>query len=80
MAWDRWVSPTPPWPRRRTWVASESSPPSPFATVDAESKLAFDNSNGPHRGRLLLAYTDAPSVASNDLNIFVIHSDDNGVT
>jgi hypothetical protein len=55
-------------------------PPQPVRTVDAESKLAFDNSTGPHHGRLYLVYTDAPSTTSDDTNIFLRHSDDNGKT
>jgi hypothetical protein len=55
-------------------------PAQPVRTVDAESKLAYDSSNGPHRGRLYMTYTDAPSVASNSLNIFLRFSDDNGAT
>jgi hypothetical protein len=55
-------------------------PPQPVRTVDAESKLAFDRSNGPHKGRLYLVYTNAPSTSSNDTNIFLRHSDDNGKT
>jgi subtilisin-like proprotein convertase family protein len=47
--------------------------------IDAEANLAWDRSGGPHSGRVYLAYTDAPSVASNDTNIFVRFSDDNGL-
>src|SRR5262249_32960803 len=55
-------------------------PAQPVRTVDAESKVAYDKSNGPHRGRLYLVYTDAPSTTSNDLNIFLRFSDNNGTT
>jgi hypothetical protein len=55
-------------------------PAQPVRSVDAEAKLAFDKSNGPHRGRLYLVYTDAPTTASNDLNIFMRYSDNSGVT
>jgi hypothetical protein len=49
-------------------------------SVDAEGNIAYDLSNGPHRGRVYLVYTDAPSASSDDLNIFLRHSDDNGTT
>jgi hypothetical protein len=55
-------------------------PAQPVRTIDSESKLTFDLSNGPHRGRLYLVYTDAPSATSNDTNIFLRHSDNNGAT
>jgi hypothetical protein len=55
-------------------------PAQPSRTVDAELGLAYDISPGPHRGRLHLVYTDAPSTTSNDLNIFTRYSDDDGVT
>jgi hypothetical protein len=55
-------------------------PPQPVRTIDAESKVAYDDSNGPHKGRLYLVYTNAPSTTSNDTNIFLRHSDNNGAT
>jgi hypothetical protein len=55
-------------------------PAQPSRSVDSEVGLAYDNSNGPHRGRLHMVYTDAPTTASNDLNIFTRFSDDNGAT
>jgi hypothetical protein len=55
-------------------------PAQPSRTVDAELGLAYDNSNGPHRGRLHLVYTDAPNTTSNDLNVFTRYSDDDGAT
>jgi hypothetical protein len=55
-------------------------PAQPSRTVDAEAGLAYDNSNGPHRGRLYMVYTDAPTTSSNDLNIFTRFSDDDGTT
>src|SRR4051812_11266368 len=57
-----------------------SIPAQPSRTVDAELGLAYDNSSGPHRGRLYLVYTDAPSTTSNDLNIFVRFSDNDGAS
>jgi len=57
-----------------------SIPAQPSRTVDAEVGLAYDISNGPHRGRLHMVYTDAPTTSSSDLNIFTRFSDDDGVT
>src|SRR5262249_18494930 len=48
--------------------------------VDAEANLAWDRSGGPHNGRVYLAYTDAPTVGSFDTNIWLIFSDNNGVS
>jgi hypothetical protein len=55
-------------------------PPQATRDIDAEANLAWDLTNGPHHGRLYLAYTDAPAVGSPDTNIFVRFSDDNGKT
>jgi hypothetical protein len=52
----------------------------PNRTIDAEANVAYDTSGGPHNGRAYLVYTDAPSVASSDTNVFVRVSDDNGAT
>lgn len=50
--------------------------------IDAEANLAWDRSNGPHRGRLYLVYVDAPTAVETDLNsnIFLRYSDDGGRT
>jgi hypothetical protein len=50
--------------------------------IDAEPSLAWDKSNGPYRGRVYLAYTDAPSTGDMDIdtNIFVRYSDNRGLT
>jgi hypothetical protein len=48
--------------------------------IEAQPALAADLSNGPHKGRLYLIYTDAPTINNNDTNIFVRHSDNNGAT
>jgi hypothetical protein len=55
-------------------------PAQPNWGIDPEAGLAFDRSNGPHRGRVYLMYTDAPSIGSADTNIFVVHSDNQGST
>ena len=55
-------------------------PPQARRSVDAESGLAYDRSGGPHAGRVYLLYTDESPNESNDTNIFVRHSDDDGAT
>jgi hypothetical protein len=47
--------------------------------IDAEATVAYDNSNGPFRGRLYLVYTDAASPTTDDTDIFLRVSNDNGV-
>ncbi|HEU5115225.1 MAG TPA: SdrD B-like domain-containing protein, partial [Isosphaeraceae bacterium] len=58
--------------------AFDRIPVQPTRSVDAEVSLGYDRSNGPHRGRLYMAYTDAPAPGSPDTNIFLRYSDDNG--
>jgi hypothetical protein len=48
--------------------------------IDAEVNLAWDRSNGPHRGRLYMVYTDAPDTATIDTNVFIRYSDNRGKT
>jgi len=55
-------------------------PAQPHWGIDPEAGLAFDRTNGPHRGRVYLVFTDAPSIGSADTNIFVAHSDNQGAT
>lgn len=55
-------------------------PAQPTRTVGAEAGLAYDRSGGEHNGRVYLVYTDAVDTTTNDLNIFVRFSDDNGRT
>lgn len=55
-------------------------PAQPSRTIDSEVSLGYDNSNGPRRGTLYMAYTDAPSTSSNDTNIFVRTSTNDGLT
>src|SRR5262249_44080237 len=48
--------------------------------VSADVKLAWDRSNGPHRGRLYVSYTNAVDpLDPKDTDIFVQYSDDNGL-
>jgi Bacterial Ig domain/FG-GAP-like repeat/PKD domain/RTX calcium-binding nonapeptide repeat (4 copies)/Beta-propeller repeat len=49
-------------------------------TIDTEGNLAWDRSDGEHRGRVYLVYTDSPAVGSADTNIFLIYSDSLGVS
>ena len=54
--------------------------PQPNRSIDAEANLAWDRSGGPHNGRVYLVYTDRPTTSSNDTDIYVRFSDDNGST
>ena len=49
-------------------------------TIDAEANLAYDRSGGVNNGRLYLAYTDETPDESNDTNVLVRRSTDNGAT
>ncbi len=49
-------------------------------SVDAEAGLAWDRTGGPRDGRLYLVYTDEIGAESNDTDIFVRVSDDDGQT
>lgn len=55
-------------------------PPQARRSVDAEAGLAYDRSGGAHRGRVYLLYTDEQPNESDDTDIWVRHSDDNGTT
>jgi hypothetical protein len=48
--------------------------------VDAEANLAWDRSGGRYGGRVYLVYTDAPTVTSSDLDVFLRYSDDGGAS
>jgi Ca2+-binding RTX toxin-like protein len=58
----------------------DSITPQPNRTVDAEANLAYDRSGGVHNGRLYLAYTDETSDESDNTDIYVRYSDDDGAT
>src|SRR5262249_1790781 len=60
--------------------APQTIPADSVDGIFAAPKLAADLSGGPHRGRLYLVYTDAPTTNSNDTNVIVRHSDNNGAT
>ncbi len=55
-------------------------PATPDRSTFASPYLAYDRSTSPHSGRLYCAYADEAPAESNDLNIFVRFSDDNGTT
>jgi hypothetical protein len=56
----------------------DSVTPQDARTIDAEANLAYDRSGGAHDGRLYLSYTDESPNESNDTDIFVRRSDDDG--
>ncbi len=49
-------------------------------SVDAEAGLAWDRTNGPHHGRLYFIYVSEEPQESNDMDINLRYSDDNGTT
>jgi hypothetical protein len=53
-------------------------PPQPDRSIDAEAGLAWDRTGGPHTGRVYLVYTKEQPNESNDTDIYVRYSDDNG--
>jgi Neuraminidase (sialidase) len=55
-------------------------PPQPDRSVDAEPGLAWDRTGGPHNGRVYLVYTHEIKNESNNTDIEVRYSDDQGST
>jgi hypothetical protein len=55
-------------------------PAQPDRSVDAESGLAWDRTGGPHSGRVYLVYTLEQQNESDNTDIYVQYSDDNGAT
>lgn len=55
-------------------------PPQPDRSVDAEPGLAWDRTGGAHNGRVYLVYTLEHPNESNNTDILVRHSDDDGLT
>jgi hypothetical protein len=55
-------------------------PPQARRSVDAETGLAYDRTGGAHHGRVYLLYTDEQPNESDDTDIWVRHSDDDGAT
>jgi hypothetical protein len=54
--------------------------PQPDRSVDAEPGLAWDRTRGAHRGRVYLVYTLEEKNESDDTNVYVRYSDDDGKT
>jgi Ca2+-binding RTX toxin-like protein len=54
--------------------------PQPNRTVDAEANLQYNLSGMNHPGRLYLAYTDESPDESDNTDIYVRHSDNDGAT
>ena len=55
-------------------------PAVPDRTIDDEANLAWDRSGGPHNGRVYLVWTQEAPNGSNNTDIELQHSDDNGAT
>lgn len=53
-------------------------PPQPDRSVDAEAGLAWDRTGGPRSGRVYLVYTKEQGNESNDTDVYVRYSDDDG--
>ena len=61
-------------------VRSSAPAGEPAQDADAEVGLAWDRSGGAHNGRVYLVYTDETPDESNNLDILVRFSGDNGAT
>jgi hypothetical protein len=55
-------------------------PAQPDRSVDAEPGLAWDSTGGPHNGRVYLVYTLEQQNESDNTDIYLRYSDDNGAT
>jgi len=55
-------------------------PPQPDRSIDAEVGLAWDRTGGPHNGRVYLVYTLEQKNESDNTDIYVRYSDDDGAT
>ena len=55
-------------------------PAKPDRSIDAEANLAWDRSGGAHNGRVYLVWTQEGRNESDDTDIMLQHSDDNGAT
>jgi len=55
-------------------------PAQPDRSVDAEANLAWDRSGGPHSGRVYAIWTQESPNESDNTDIMVQYSDDNGTT
>jgi hypothetical protein len=54
--------------------------PQSHRSVDAEAGLAYDRTGGAHAGRVYLVYTDETPDESNNTDIYVRYSDNDGAT
>jgi hypothetical protein len=54
--------------------------PQPDRSVDAEVGLAWDRTGGAHNGRVYAVYTKEEKNESDNMDIYVRYSDDNGAT
>ncbi len=55
-------------------------PPQPDRSVDAEVGLAWDRTGGSHNSRVYIVYTKEQQNESDNTDIYVRYSDDNGAT
>jgi hypothetical protein len=55
-------------------------PPQPDRSVDSEPGLAWDRTLGPHNGRVYLVYTQERPNESDDTDVYLRYSDDDGAT
>src|SRR5207248_4498229 len=55
-------------------------PPQPDRSVDAEAGLAWDRTGGTHTGRVYPASTREQPNESDDMDVYVRYSDDDGAT
>jgi len=55
-------------------------PAQPDRSIDAEANLAWDRSGGAHNGRAYLVWTQETPNESDNTDILLQHSDDNGAT
>ena len=53
-------------------------PAQPDRSIDAEPGLAWDRTSGAHRGRVYLVYTREEQNESDETNVYVRYSDDDG--
>ncbi len=54
--------------------------PQPDRSVDSEPGLAWDRSGGPHNGRVYLVYSIEQKNESDNTDVYIRYSDDNGTT
>ena len=59
---------------------SDRIPAQPSSSIDSETGLAYDRSGGAFNGRLYLVYTEETVDESNDTDILLRYSADNGAT